>query len=101
VQTKWRTHEARKSVSSSVKTKLATASGEKPGMMEVEGHPAGGLKPEKLGAVVGAWGVTGGSLGVGSFEFEDHDSGAARAGNVDPFDAVGVGMLGNLWRRVR
>ncbi len=35
----------------------------------------------------------------GSFEFEDHDSGAARAGTVDPFD--GVGMLGNLWLRMQ
>ena len=35
----------------------------------------------------------------GSFEFEDHDSGAARAGIVDPFDAVD--MLGNLWRRMQ
>ncbi len=34
-----------------------------------------------------------------AFEFEDHDSGAARAGTVDPFD--GVGMLGNLWRRMQ
>jgi hypothetical protein len=33
----------------------------------------------------------------GSFDFEDHDTDAARAGIVDPFDAVG--MLGNLWRR--
>jgi hypothetical protein len=35
----------------------------------------------------------------GSFEFEDHDTGAERASNVDPFDAVG--MLGNLWRRMQ
>jgi hypothetical protein len=35
----------------------------------------------------------------GSFDFEDHDSGAARAGTVDPLDAVG--MLGNLWRRMQ
>ena len=35
----------------------------------------------------------------GSFEFEDHDTGAERAGNVDRFDAVG--MLGNLWRRMQ
>ena len=35
----------------------------------------------------------------GSFEFEDRDSGAARAGAVDSFDAVG--MLGNLWRRMQ
>ena len=35
----------------------------------------------------------------GSFEFEDHDGGAARAGTVDRFDAVG--MLGNLWRRMQ
>ena len=34
-----------------------------------------------------------------SFQFEDHDSGAARAGTVDAFDAVG--MLGNLWRRMQ
>ena len=26
----------------------------------------------------------------GSSDFEDHDSGAARAGIVDPFDAVGI-----------
>ena len=36
---------------------------------------------------------------LGSFEFEDHDSGAARAGTVGAFDAVG--MLGNLWRRMQ
>jgi len=30
----------------------------------------------------------------GSFDFEDHDTGASRAGTVGPFDAVG--MLGNL-----
>jgi hypothetical protein len=30
----------------------------------------------------------------GSFDFENHDSGAARAGTVDPFDTVGI--LGNL-----
>jgi len=35
----------------------------------------------------------------GSFEFEDHNTGAAHAGTVDPFDAVG--MLGNLWRRMQ
>ena len=35
----------------------------------------------------------------GSFEFEGHDSGAARAGTVDPFDAVS--MLGNLWRHMQ
>jgi calcium/calmodulin-dependent protein kinase I len=37
----------------------------------------------------------------GSFDFENHDSGAARAraGAVDSFDAVG--MLGNLWRRMQ
>ena len=35
----------------------------------------------------------------GSFQFEDHDNGAARAGTVDRFDAVG--MLGNLWRRMQ
>ena len=35
----------------------------------------------------------------GSSDFEDHDSGAARAGAVDSFDAVG--MLGNLWRRMQ
>jgi hypothetical protein len=35
----------------------------------------------------------------GSFEFEDHNSGAARAGTVDAFDAVC--MLGNLWRRMQ
>jgi hypothetical protein len=34
----------------------------------------------------------------GSFDFENHDSGAARAGTVDPFDVVG--MLGNLSRRM-
>jgi hypothetical protein len=27
---------------------------------------------------------------LGSSDFEDHDSGAARAGIVDPFDAVGI-----------
>jgi len=33
----------------------------------------------------------------GSFDFEDHDTDAARVGTVDPFDAVH--MLGNLgWR---
>jgi len=31
----------------------------------------------------------------GSCDFENHDSGVARAGAVDPLDAVG--MLGNLW----
>ena len=31
----------------------------------------------------------------GSFDFEDHDTGAARACTVDTFDAVGM-MLGNL-----
>jgi len=35
----------------------------------------------------------------GSFDFEDHDTGAARAGIVDPFDAVG--MFGDLWRRTQ
>ena len=35
----------------------------------------------------------------GSFEFEDHDTGAERAGNVDRFDAVG--MLWNLWRHMQ
>jgi len=35
----------------------------------------------------------------GSFDFEDHDTGAARAGTVDSFDAVG--MLGNLSRRMQ
>ena len=35
----------------------------------------------------------------GSFDFANHDSGAARVGTVDPFDAVG--MLGNLWRRMQ
>ena len=35
----------------------------------------------------------------GSFDFEDHDNGAARASTVDPLDAVG--MLGNLWRRMQ
>jgi hypothetical protein len=35
----------------------------------------------------------------GSFDFENHDSGVARAGTVDPLDAVG--MLGNLWRRMQ
>ena len=35
----------------------------------------------------------------GSFDFENHDSGATRAGTVDSFDAVG--MLGNLWRRMQ
>jgi hypothetical protein len=35
----------------------------------------------------------------GLFDFEDHDSGAARAGTVDRFDAVG--MLGNLWWRMQ
>jgi hypothetical protein len=33
-----------------------------------------------------------------SFDFENHDSGAARVGTVDPFDVVG--MLGNLSRRM-
>jgi hypothetical protein len=32
----------------------------------------------------------------GSFDFEDNNTGAARAGTVDPFDAVRT--LGNLWR---
>jgi hypothetical protein len=36
---------------------------------------------------------------LGSFDFENHDSGATRAGAVDSFDAVG--MLGNLWRRMQ
>jgi len=35
----------------------------------------------------------------GLFDFEDYDTGAVRAGIVDPFDAVG--MLGNLWWRAR
>jgi hypothetical protein len=35
----------------------------------------------------------------GSFDFEDHDSGAVRARTVDPFDTVGI--LGNLWRRMQ
>jgi hypothetical protein len=35
----------------------------------------------------------------GSFNFEDQDSGAARAGTVDPFDAVG--RFGNLLRRMQ
>jgi hypothetical protein len=35
----------------------------------------------------------------GLFDFEDHDRGAARAGTVELFDAVG--MLGNLWRRMQ
>jgi hypothetical protein len=35
----------------------------------------------------------------GWFQFEDHDTGAARVGTVDRFDAVG--MLGNLWRRMQ
>jgi len=35
----------------------------------------------------------------GSLDFEDHNSGPARAGTVDPFDAVG--MLGNLWWRMQ
>ena len=35
----------------------------------------------------------------GSFDFEDHDTGAARAGTVDSFDAVG--MLGNSSRRMQ
>jgi hypothetical protein len=35
----------------------------------------------------------------GSFDFEDHDSGAARAGTVDPFDALG--RFGNLLRRMQ
>ena len=35
----------------------------------------------------------------GSFDFEDHDTGASRAGTVDPF--VAVGMLGNLWQRMQ
>ena len=32
-----------------------------------------------------------------SFDFENHDSGAARVGTVDPFDVVG--RFGNLLRR--
>jgi hypothetical protein len=35
----------------------------------------------------------------GSSDFEDHDAGAARAGTVDSFDAVG--MLRNLPRRMQ
>jgi hypothetical protein len=35
----------------------------------------------------------------GSFDFEDHDTGTARAGTVDPFDAVRT--LGNLGRRMQ
>jgi hypothetical protein len=35
----------------------------------------------------------------GSFDFENHDSGAARVGTTDLLDAVG--MLGNLWRRMQ
>ena len=35
----------------------------------------------------------------GSFDFENHDSGVARAGTVDRFDAAG--MLWNLWRRMQ
>ena len=34
-----------------------------------------------------------------SFDFEDHNTGAAHAGTVDPFDAVRT--LGNLWRRMQ
>jgi hypothetical protein len=35
----------------------------------------------------------------GLFDFENHDSGVARAGTVDRFDAAG--MLWNLWRRMQ
>jgi hypothetical protein len=34
-----------------------------------------------------------------SFDFEDHDTGAARASTIDLFDAVRT--LGNLWRRMQ
>ena len=33
----------------------------------------------------------------GLFDFEDHNSGAVRAGTVDPFDAVSMPALRNLW----
>jgi hypothetical protein len=35
----------------------------------------------------------------GSFDFEDHDTGAACAGTGSTFDAVS--RLGNLWRRMQ